>query len=231
MSIAYSVLSRHYYEHFEPLVNKFVRDVRPPNINRVPGLSLPLFRDGYESSALKLALIGQDDANTFVDLKGYFDESDPLETALKRFQAFEPNRKVVFWRFIMMFLASLHGRKQDWEKMKNGELSGILGSFAWSNVYPVAFYKSGAKKLGIGKDYWDSVRGTGERLFYGFRHIQETLHPNVVVIMCQNCSILTYIKKDYPDSLEEITEDVGEEVKREKLLTHYLLKLKKSRSI
>lgn len=218
-------LSQRYFKHFKPLITEFLNDVRPPNVNGAPGISLPLFGEKYESSALKLVFIGLDDANTFVDLKDYFDKPDPLETAVNRFHNFGADRKGVFWGFVMRVLASLHGGKTDLNKMKTGETPEILSSFAWSNVNPITHYNNGAKRLGIEKKYWESVCKSGKRLFYGFKHIRETLTPKAAVIMCKNCNIDSYVRKDYPGILKEISEPVDREVKEKKLLTHYVLNL------
>lgn len=211
-----------YFNYFNPLINKFVNNYNlyAPKIDGVPGLSLPLFRKGYGSSHLRLVFVGIDDANTFLDLKGYFCDPDPLRTALTQFQnKFKLNQKSIFWKFIIKLLSSLHNLNKDWSEMTDEEKFYIFSDFAWSNVFPIAFYKNRAKRLNILKNYWDSVSKAGEELFFGFKHILNTLNPNVAVIMYKNCSILNYIERDYPGDLKKVDECV----KEGKFLTHYLL--------
>lgn len=50
-------------EYYNPLVQDFLREVEPlnhPQIEHMPEPFFPAFGEGYERSALRMALIGQD---------------------------------------------------------------------------------------------------------------------------------------------------------------------------
>jgi len=197
-----STLYQRYSDHYKPLIKDFIREVDSLPIrdeDRLPGPFLPRFGKGYVSSALKLVIVGQDDHNSW-NLWRFIagEKAEPgkiLQEELKTFRLHlftqGGSRRQTFWGFTMMFLAALHGRKEDWEKMKKGELSEILDSFAWGNIHAIAL-PSSIKKLGI-PSYWDLVRRAGNR-FNGFQHIQNTLHPRVVVVTCRGIDIPTYCK-------------------------------------
>jgi hypothetical protein len=110
----------------------------------------------------------------------------------------------------MMFLAALHGQ-DDWGAMKQGKMVEILDSFAWGNGNAVELYGSTASKIGVPASYWDAIRRAGEPL-NRFRHIQETLRPDVVVVMYRGIHIPTYFEGYH---LETVSMDGR--------LTHYRL--------
>ena len=198
-----TALEKCYIQHYTPLIQDFVRDVEPlhhPDIKKMPEPFLPLFGKSYETSALRLVVIGQDTLG-WGDLRKFIAEEKAtpgckLHEGLAEFRDYSftqwgPTR-ARFWGFTMMMLVALHGQ-EDWETMKNGKLREILDSFAWAEGNAVEFYGSSAAGLGVPRDYWDAVRRAGER-FNGFRHIIETLKPHAALILCRGINPATYFK-------------------------------------
>lgn len=196
-------LDKHYIEYYTPLIQDFIREVEllpQPNIEQMPEPFFPLFGKQYAASAMKLVIIGQDTA-WWGDLRHFMssEKANPgckLQEGLSQFRDHKFTRwggpRQTFWGFAMMLLAYLHG-KEDWGAMKHGRMAEILDSFAWGNSNAVELYSSSASKLGVPADYWSAVRRAGDR-FNRFRHIQETLRPNAVVLMNRGVHLASYFE-------------------------------------
>ena len=196
-------IEKRYIQYFTPLIQDFVRDVESlphPDIKGMPEPFLPLFGKSYEKSKPRLVIIGQD-TKYWNDLKEFIhaEKAEPGSKLLERLNNFSKHpftkwgpRPQSFWGFSMMFLAALHGQ-QDWGAMKQGAMSEILDSFAYGNGNAVEFYGSTASQMGVPAAYWDAVRRAGEPL-NRFRHIQETLRPNVAVVMYRGIHLPTYFE-------------------------------------
>lgn len=216
-----------YFDYYRPLIRDFIREVDSWPVrdkDRLPGPFLPRYGEFYEASPTKLVIVGQDDANSW-NLWRFIEgeKAEPGAIIRKELEIFQSRRPIIegsgsrntFWGFTMMLLAALHGRKNDWEKMKRGEMREILGSFGWGNIHSIALPASLAACTPpvVLPSYWGKVRQAGER-FNGFSHIQKTLNPRVVVVMCKNkdFSIDAYLKGYRP-----------EQVLKEEYLSHYRL--------
>lgn len=216
-----SVMDKLYLEYYTPLVQDFVREVEllpDPDIKNIPEPFLPLFGKNYESSALRMVVIGQD-TNCWGDLREFIDEEkvNPSSKLVERLDTFRSHEftkwggpRQSFWGFSMMFLAALHGQ-DNWGAMKEGEMTEVLDSFAWGNGNAVELYSSTASKIGVPASYWDSVRRAGIQ-FNRFRHIHETLRPHVVLVMYRGINIASYF-----DGYGPVI------VSRDGRLTHYRL--------
>lgn len=179
-----------YFEYYGKLVEAFVRDVESlqhPDVDKMPYPHLPLFGSGYEQSALKLVIVGQD-TKGWGDLKKYLADakSDPgaaLRSDLEEFRRHEftkwGSHRHTFWGFAIMALAAIHGQP-NWEVMKNGGLKEVLDSFAWAEANAVELFKGEWK--GVPRDYWEKVQAAGKR-FDGIHHLVEVLKPNVVIVL------------------------------------------------
>jgi hypothetical protein len=216
-----TTLEQRYIDYFIPLIQDFVRDVQPlphPDIEGMPEPFLPLFGKNYETSALRLVIVGQDTLG-WGDLREFIaaEKATPgckLHEGLAEFRdhpftQWGPTRQR-FWGFTMMLLAALHGQA-DWEMMKQGQMREILDSFAWAEGNAIELYGSSAAGLGVPQDYWDAVRRAGER-FNRFRHIVETLKPHAALILYRGLNPATYFE-GYDLQV----------VSREGRLTHYRL--------
>ena len=195
------VIEQHYREYFIPLIQEFVREVESlahPEIERMPQPFLPLFGKNYETSALRLVIVGQDTLG-WADLRKFIaaETTSPgctLDEGLAEFRnhAFTqwgPTRQR-FWGFAMMMLSALHGQ-ENWEMMKQGKMREILDSFAWAEGNAVELYGSSAAGLGVSQDYWDAIRRAGQR-FDRFSHIVETLKPNAALILYRGLNPASY---------------------------------------
>ncbi len=133
-------ITQRYTQHYAPLVKSFCEEVsssvtlEPDNL---PEPFLPQFGKDYDSSALRVAFVGQDtkywgDLKSFV-AKGKDDPLLCLENNQDEFQSHDftewGSTRQTFWGFVMMFLARLHGI-EDWSVMKSGRCREILSSFA-----------------------------------------------------------------------------------------------------
>lgn len=203
-----ALMEDHYIDYYTPLVQAFVREasfLEHPDVPRLPEPFLPAFGPQYEKSALRLVIIGQDtrgwgDIRTFLQAES----SDP-GCKVRETIAYFAERPFTewgaqashFWGFAMMLIGLLHGR-EDWGAMKNDEFSAILDSFAWGNANAVELYGSSHATTKVARSYWDSVRKAGEPL-NRFRHLAETLHPRVAVLMNRQVNFKAYFEGYSPE--------------------------------
>lgn len=198
---------------FTPLVQEFVREVDLlPHINTkgMPQPLLPLFGSGYERSALKLVIVGQDtkkwgDLNDFIAAEkkkpGSTLRADLDEFRGRGFVKWGPRRQN-FWGFVMMTLAALYGHA-DWGVMKHGKLTEILNSFGWAETNAVELYGSTARGLGVPENYWSEVRKAADN-FNRIRHIIETLRPNAVLILNKGLNMQPYFEGYRLETIEKV---------------------------
>lgn len=210
-----------YLDYYIPLIQDFVREVEPlahPDIKLMPQPFFPLFGKNYETSAMKLMIVGQDTA-WWGDLLEFIatEKANPGENLTATLNTFRSHKftswggpRQSFWGFAMMLLAALHGQ-DNWGAMKQGKMTEILDSFAWGNGNAVELYSSTPAKIDVPRAYWDAIRRAGER-FNRFRHIHETLRPDVVVVMYRGINIPTYFEGFRTEM-----------VSRDGRLTHYRL--------
>jgi len=196
-------LTQHYLAHYAPLVAEFVRGVESlphPDIAKMPEPFLPAFGVGYERSALRLVIIGQD-TRGWGDLKEFIEISraDPtvkLKETLDSFRTHEftewGGSRHHFWGFALMMLAALHGQ-EDWGLLKQGAMDELLSSFAWGNGNAVELYSSQPSKTGIPWEYWEQVRKAGAH-FDRFRHLVETIQPHVAIVLWRGMNPHTYFE-------------------------------------
>ena len=215
------MIDKNYIEYYTPLIQEFVREVDSlphPNIAAMPQPHFPLFGKNYETSALRLAIVGQD-TRKWGDLRDFIvaEKANPGCMVQKDLEEFRDHaftgwgkQRQTFWGFAMMMLAALHDH-EDWGMMKQGKMQEILSSFAWAEVNAVELYGSTPSKLGVPNEYWNAVRQAGER-FNRFRHLMETLHPQAAIILYRGLN---------PDSYFEGY--CYEVVSQEGRLTHYRL--------
>lgn len=196
-------MNKRYINYYTKLIQDFVQEVDSlphPDIKNMPEPFLPLFGKSYENSALKLIIMGQDTA-WWGDLLKFVaaEKAEPGSKLVERMETFRSHKftgwggpRQSFWGFAMMFLAALHGQ-EDWGAMKQGKMTEILDSFAWGNGNAIELYSGRQAELKVPRPYWESIRKAGDR-FNRFRHIQETLRPNVVLVMYRGIHIPTYFE-------------------------------------
>jgi hypothetical protein len=216
-----SSLTERYLAHYTPLVHDFVRtvaDLEHPDIQKMPEPFLPLFGPTFETSALRLVVVGQDTLG-WGDLKDFLaaETAAPGSKLTEGLDYFSDHpfrewgaTRQRFWGFTMMLLAALHGQ-ENWELMKQGKMREILDSFAWANGNAIELYGSTAAKMNVPSPYWESVRKAGEPL-NRLRHLVEVLKPQVVLVMYRGLNRATYFEGYKP---EVVTQDGR--------LTHYYL--------
>ena len=199
-----SAFTQRYLAHYVPLVAEFVREVESlshPDIEGMPEPFFPAFGRGYEQSALRLAIIGQDTrgwgdlrialpamrTDPETKLKGWLDDfrGKPARWGGPRNQ---------FGGFAMMFLAELYGRK-DWEILRQGGLDELVTSFAWGNDNAVELYRSTQSRIrpSIPASYWAAVRKAGAR-FDRFSHLVETIKPQAAIVLCRGMNPASYFE-------------------------------------
>lgn len=214
-----TTLDERYCQHYIPLVQDFLREVAPlphPDIDRMPEPHLPLFGRNYESSALRLVIVGQDTYG-WGDLRRFIatETAEPgrrLRDMLADFRTHPftawGNKRQTFWGFAMMFLTALHGR-ENWGLMKQGKMKEVLDSFAWAEGNAIELYGSSAAGKGVPADYWTAIRAAGER-FNRFSHLADTIRPRIALILYRGLDVRSYFAGcEY------------EEVHRDGRLAHY----------
>jgi hypothetical protein len=186
------MIDTRYIEYYARMIQDFVNEVESlphPDISRMPEPHFPLFGKNYETSALRLVIVGQD-TRGWGDLREFIsrEKTHPgckLKEGLEEFreQTFTEwgTTRQSFWGFVMMMLAALHGQ-ENWSLMKEGKMTEVLDSFAWAECNAIELYGSTPAKLGVPDGYWHAVRQAGER-FNRFKHLVETLRPQVAIIL------------------------------------------------
>lgn len=183
-----------YIKYYEPLIAEFCKRIEnigiAPNIKAMPEPFFNYFGKSYTIQSPKIVFIGQD-TKWWGDLNSFLLESKKSLSSklVEHFDSFEKHEfinwgsnRYTFWGFVLLFLASLNGKKDEWESLKSGEYPEILDTFAWANCEPIEYYNSTAAGLGIPKEYWENVREAG-RVFYGFEHVLKTLNPDIAIIL------------------------------------------------
>jgi hypothetical protein len=197
-----------FFAHYIPLIQDFRNELEAQSLGSLSSLPqpfLPLFGDGYERSALRMAIVGQD-TKGYLDLQTFLDQEKAkpgkgLETALQGFQKREfiawGKSRHTFFGFVMMFMAALH-RLKNWEVMKKGACREVLSSFVWGNGNAVEYWTSSVFKQAARasaeyplKETWDAVRKAGAR-FDGINNLLQALRPKVVLVLWKNMSPATY---------------------------------------
>ena len=198
-----TTLEKQYIDYYTPLVQDFVGELESlthPDIKLMPEPHFPLFGKDYETSALRMAIIGQD-TRGWGDLRNFLatekvSPGSQLQDGLEEFREHEftgwGNSRQTFWGFAMMMLAAIHGQ-ENWGLMKQGKMLEILNSFAWAECNAIELHSSTPHKMEIPWDYWNNVRQAGDR-FNRFRHIVETLHPHVAIILYRGLNPATYFE-------------------------------------
>jgi hypothetical protein len=198
-----ATLEEKYIAYYKPLVREFVEkagSLRHPDIKQMPEPHFPLFGKDYETSALRLAIIGQD-TRGWGDLRNFLatekvSPGSQLQGGLEEFREHEftewGNTRQTFWGFAMMMLAAMHGQ-ENWGLMKQGKMIEILNSFAWAECNAIELHSSKPSKLGVPWDYWKEVREAGKHLDR-FKHIAETLRPHVAIILYRGLNPSVYFE-------------------------------------
>lgn len=188
-----------YLKHYLPLVREFVHEVESLGFDiapQTPQPFLPLYGERYESSSLRMVIVGQDTRgygclNNFINQQKT-NPAQALDGSPDWFRAGgfvkDGKSRHYFWGFAMMFLAALHGRS-DWGVMKRGACREILSSFAWGNVNAVEYYDSSLKQMP--PDHWQLIQKAAER-FNGIGHLIKTLRPRVVVVLSKRMNPSSY---------------------------------------
>jgi hypothetical protein len=190
-----------FLKHYIPLISDFRRDLEVSSLEelyRMPEPFLPLFGNGYERSALRMAIVGQD-TKGYGNLQTFLDQekAEPgkgLRTQLANFQKRDfvgwGNHRYTFFGFVMMFMAALH-RVKNWEVMKRGVCREVLSSFVWGNGNAIEYWKSSASKAGVPLRTWAAVKEAGTRLD-GIKNLVQALRPKVVLVLWKNMSPKSY---------------------------------------
>lgn len=185
-------------EHYTPLISDFVgrlREVSFAGFEHLPQPFIPLFGTGYDRSALRMIIVGQD-TKGWEDLSTFVNE-DPAAALTRALQLFRTREFVqwgehrhTFFGFVMMLMARLHGIK-DWQVMKRGACREVLNSFAWGNANAIEFWTSSVRKQKVPRELWDKVRKAGA-CFNGVSHLITALAPRVILVLWKKMSPDSY---------------------------------------
>ncbi len=199
------MLKESYLEYYKPLVQTFCESMSQgcyQNLALMPMPFLPLFGQNYESSALRLLIIGQDTrswGNTehFIQtetespgkmISAVFDEIEHLN-----FRGWGKSTNS-FWGFTMALLANIHNLP-DWKVLKGQEgYQGILSSFAWANSFAVELWQSLNKHTKeVPYDTWKAAFDAGEH-FNRLRHMIATVSPRVVILTAKSPNLTRFFE-------------------------------------
>lgn len=220
-------MKKNYINYYKPLVQQFCKEMTSHDydgLEHLPQPFLPIFGKGYENSAFKLLILGQD-TKGWKDTKNFIQEE--LATPGNRINdAFESIENLnftnwgrnthSFFGFAMALLALTHGLK-NWNVLKRGGHEEILSSFAWGNINAIELWESmrNFRKVLPPKETWEAAR-TASAHFNRFEHMLATLKPKVVLITAKSIDI-----KGFLSGLEyEDLSDCDSPIKRYWLKNH-----------
>ena len=191
-----------YLRYYIPLVQQFCAELQQCGVSDfgdLPEPFLPLFGTGYEKSALKLMIVGQD-SRDWGHMSSFVAEelAAPGSVMEQRFANVEGlhfrnwgKSTHSFFGFVMALLASAHGMP-DWNVLKRGSGDDVLSSFAWGNANSVVLRETVQKNgFTVSEDAWQAAR-TASAGLNKLRHVLEVLKPRVVVVTYQGLNLNDY---------------------------------------
>lgn len=188
-------MQNQFLSYYKPLVKSFCKelDLNLEGLEHLPQPFLPLFGKGYEKSALKIMIMGQDtkgwgSCSRFIEAE----EASPGSMILEMFKEVEDLNFTAwgknthsFFGFVMALLAGVHGIP-DWRVLKWGEHKDVLSSFAWGNCNAIELDVSLYKRTNsVPRNTWKRARLAGAR-FNRLSHVIRTISPRVIIITCKS---------------------------------------------
>jgi len=176
---------------YTPRAVAFADAVGETDVRGIPEPHLPHWGKLYESSPLRVGIIGRDTM--------YWGElADFIETVRRNpaeaihlgeanfdsleFTKWTNNFGRTFWDTAMRILAGIHG-VADWKRLKGREEEAVLRSFFWANTNAVELFESTPKGNGVLWENWRTVKDASEKYFDSFRNVLDILRPHVVILM------------------------------------------------
>ena len=185
-----------YLSHYKPLVQQFCTEMQQGSyegLEHLPQPFLPLFGTGYEQSALRLLVVGQDakgwrghapNGGRQMDKFIKTEIAHPGHALSDVFSVMEnhefqglPRNTHGFFGFVMATLAQVHGI-QDWTVLKwDDQKKDVLSSFAWANANAVEI----ERPTQVSPKTHEAARKASAP-FNRLSHMLVTLAPDVVLI-------------------------------------------------
>lgn len=169
----------------------FVGAVENIDVRGIPEPHLPHWGVNYESSALKIGIVGRDTrgwgqmsnfiqavkANPISAIHRGEDEFNSLD-----FTGWTNNFRTSFWDTSMKFLAGLHNIP-DWKLLKKRKEESVLRSFFWANVNSVERYEVTPKEQGVAWETWRKIKDASEQHFDSLTVLLDIFRPHIVIVM------------------------------------------------
>ena len=185
-------VSSDFIKVYEPLVKRFIEEIKDVNKENLPEPFIPVFGTNYESSPFKIAFVGWETRNNS-SLRDFYDvtKNNPLE-ALNRFYEiidleeefnltnYANNFGNGFWNFVFKFLGKFY--KEDWKEIKRKKHPEILKSFAWGNLDSIERYEVTANGEGGNFGEWEKVK-RASNIFDKAEVFIEALKPKVIIVL------------------------------------------------
>ncbi|MBL0200350.1 MAG: hypothetical protein IPP81_09270 [Chitinophagaceae bacterium] len=186
-----------FIQTYQPLLEKFILDLKEVNTKSLPIPFLPYYGTGYENSFYKIAFVGMETRDS-TGLQEYLHEQEKQSEEvfywfredldepfyfMDKGYTYMNNSGLDFWGFILKFLAKFYGI-DDWKELKNKthfNHAEILKSFIWGNVSSIERYEVGDRGDAKKEDY-NAVK-LASKIFDQFNILLNVFKPNIVILL------------------------------------------------
>lgn len=177
---------------YEPLVKKFIEEIKDVNKQNLPEPFIPVCGTNYESSSYKIAFVGWETRNNLSLTEFYESAKKNPGEALNRFYEiidleedfnltnYANNFGTGFWNFIFKFLAKLIN--EEWKEIKQKKHPEILKSFVWGNLDSIERYEVSAKGACGNSQEWEKVK-KASNIFDNAEVFIEALKPKLIIVL------------------------------------------------
>lgn len=212
------MIIKKYQKSYQPIVSKFINDIKDLDVDGIPEPFLPVFGESYHSSDIKIAFCGME-TNSWGELSNFINrEKSSFQAKDCQWHADDFSDVLygkngglrTFWSFVTQFLAIYHA--SDRESIIKNDL--IMQSFVWGNCNSIERLEVINKNLNHGKkpvqhETWAKVKDASAHFDHG-KHIINIFKPDLMII--------TYWSPDE----SYLTKSMGP-VKLRKQISEYLL--------
>lgn len=180
-----------YEDRYACDVAAFLSEVSDIDAKGIPDPHLPLWGADYETTALRIAFIGQDTYGwgRMADFRaaGRSRVQDCLsmhEDVFRDllFTGWTNNFGSTFWDTVMQLLAVLHDIP-DWKQLKRRERDDILQTFMWAQTNSVELWGSTPSGAGANYEDWQKFKAASERHLDSFAKILDVFQPHLAIVL------------------------------------------------
>ena len=186
-----SALLNEFMKEYEPLLDKFLDEIKDVKMDNLPQPFFPTWNEGYEECKYKIAFVGWEtrDNESLSDfyqtaktdkigaLQSY---NEVIEGKDFAFTGYGNNFGTGFWDFNMKFLGRFYNL--DWKKIKEKKYPEILDTILWGNLNSLERYEVTAKEKGGSYEEWQKVKNASTILDNAGPLIK-VFKPNILIVL------------------------------------------------